>query len=85
MKKHLATITEKGINIKSFWKFIKAFLTNKDLLGSNDISLGKKNVVTTNVKALVNLNLNAYKNDFSIKQVERNLMDKTLFENGIFF
>lgn len=71
MKKHLATITEKGINIKSFWKFIKAFLTNKDLLGSNDISLGKKNVVTTNVKALVNLNLNAYKNDFSIKQVEK--------------
>ena len=51
MKKHLATITEKGINIKSFWKFIKAFLTNKDLLGSNDINLGKKNV-TTNVKAL---------------------------------
>ena len=48
----MATITEKGINIKSFWKFIKAFLTNKDLLGSNDISLGKENVVTTNVKAL---------------------------------
>ena len=47
----MATITEKGINIKSFWKFIKAFLTNKDLLGSNDINLGKKNV-TTNVKAL---------------------------------
>ena len=47
-KKHLKSITEKGINTsKCFWKFIKPFPTNKDFIGSNDITLVKKNVVIT--------------------------------------
>ena len=51
MKKHLKSITEKGINnIKSFWKFIKPFLTSKGFIGSNVITLVKINVVTTGKK-----------------------------------
>ena len=53
LKKHLKIITEKGINTnKSFWKFIKLFLTNKGFIGSNDITLVENNAVTTDKKAL---------------------------------
>ena len=42
LKKHLKSITEKGINTnKSFWKFIMPFLTNKGFIGSNGINLVK--------------------------------------------
>ena len=53
LKKHLKSITEKGINTnKSFWKFIKPFLTNKGFIGSNDIILVENNVVTNDEKTL---------------------------------
>ena len=53
LKKHLRSITEKGINNnKSFWKFIKPFLTNKGFIGSNDIILVDNDVVTTDEKTL---------------------------------
>ena len=51
LKKHLKNITEKEIsNNKSFWKFIKPFLTNKGFIGSKDITLVENDVVTTNEK-----------------------------------
>ena len=53
LKKHLRSITEKGINNnKSFWKFIKPFLTNKGFIGSNNIILVDNDVVTTDEKTL---------------------------------
>ena len=53
LKKHLKSITEKGITInKSFWIFLIPFLLNKGFIGSNDITLLKKNVVKTAEKAL---------------------------------
>ena len=53
LKKHLRSIKEKGINNnKSFWKFIKPFLTNKGFIGSNDIILVDNDVVTTDEKTL---------------------------------
>ena len=53
LKKHFKSITEKEIkNNKSFWKFIKPFLTNKSFIGSNNITLVKNDVVTTDKKTL---------------------------------
>ena len=53
LKKHLKSITEKGINNnKSFWKFVKPFLKNKGFIGSNDITLVENDVVTTDEKTL---------------------------------
>ena len=51
LKKHLKSVTEKGINNDSFWKFIKPFLTNKGFIGSNDITLVENDVSTTDEKA----------------------------------
>ena len=53
LKKHLKSVAEKGINNnKSNWKFIKSFLTNKDFIGSNDITLLDNDVVTADEKTL---------------------------------
>ena len=53
LKKHLKSITEKEINNnKSFWKFIKLFLTNKGFIGSNDITHMENDVVTADRKTL---------------------------------
>ena len=53
LKKHLKSITEKGINNnKSFWKFIKLFYTNKGSIGSTDITLVENDVVATDGKIL---------------------------------
>ena len=43
---------KKNKHNKSFWKFIKPFLTNKGFIGGNDITLVKNDVVTTEEKAL---------------------------------
>ena len=51
LKKHLKSVTEKGINNDSFWKFIKPFLTNKGFIGSNDITLVENDVSRTDEKA----------------------------------
>ena len=54
LKKHLKSIMKKGINNnKSFWKFIKCFLTNRGFVGSNGITLVDNDVVTTDEKTLV--------------------------------
>ena len=48
LKKHLKSIKENRTSTnKSFWKFIKPFLTNKVFIGSNDITFVESNVVTT--------------------------------------
>ena len=53
LKKHLKSITEKGINNKKrFWKFLKPFLANKGFIGSNDITLVENDVVTIDEKTL---------------------------------
>ena len=53
LKKHLKSITEKGINNnESFWNFIKPFLTNKGFIGSNKITLAEDGFVTIDEKAL---------------------------------
>ena len=49
-RKSLESITEKGINNNSFWKFMKHFLTNKGFIGTNDITLVENDVVTTDEK-----------------------------------
>ena len=49
-RKSLKSITEKGINNNSFWKFIKHFLANKGFIGTNDITLVENDVVTTDEK-----------------------------------
>ena len=52
---------EKGLNNNNiFWKFAKPFLTNKGLIGRNDITLVENDVVTTGEKMLTKC-LNAYK------------------------
>ena len=49
----MKSITEKGINNnKSFWKFIKPFLTNKGFIVSNDITLVENDIVATDEKTL---------------------------------
>ena len=40
MKNYLKKLTEKGLTTsKSFWKFMKPFLTNKSFTGNNDITI----------------------------------------------
>ena len=40
MKNYLKKLTEKGLTTnKSFLKFMKPFLTNKDLIGNDDVTL----------------------------------------------
>ena len=48
IKRYLDKISEKGIEAnKSFWNFIKPFMTNKDMIASKDITLiDGKNVIT---------------------------------------
>ena len=48
VKKYMDKVSEKGIETnKSFWNFIKPFMTNKGMIASNDITLTEgKNVIT---------------------------------------
>ena len=49
MKNYLEKLTEKGWTInKSFWKFMKPFLTNKGFIGNNDVTLIHKNKIISN-------------------------------------
>ena len=42
-------LTEKGLTTdKSFWKFMKPFLTNKGFIGNNDITLSKLSPMKNN-------------------------------------
>ena len=47
-KRYMNKVSEKGIKTnKSFWNFIKPFMTNKGMVASNDVTLIEgKNVIT---------------------------------------
>ena len=60
MKNYLKKLTEKGLTTnKSFWKFMKPFLTNKGFIGNNDITLIHKNKIISDEKQLTKL-FNSY-------------------------
>ena len=60
MKNYLKELTEKGLPTnKSFWKFMKPFLTNKGFTGNNDITLIHQNKIISDEKQLTKL-LNSY-------------------------
>ena len=51
MKNYLKILTEKGLTTnKRFWKFMKPFLTNKDFLGNNNVTLIHKSKIISNGK-----------------------------------
>ena len=60
MKNCLKKLTVKSLTTnKSFWKFIKPFLTNKGFIGNNDITLIHKNKIISDEKQLTKL-FNSY-------------------------
>ena len=53
MKSFLKNVTKRGITInKSFWTFIKPFLTNKGFLENSGITLIEENKVITSKREL---------------------------------
>ena len=58
VKKYMDKVSEKGIETnKSFWNFIKPFMTNKGMIASNDITLIEgKNVITNDYEISQTLN-----------------------------
>ena len=48
IKRYMDKVSEKGIETnKSFWNFVKPFMTNKGMVASNDLTLIEgKNVIT---------------------------------------
>ena len=59
-KKMYEKLTEKGLTTnKSFWKFMKPFLTNKGFIWNNDITLIHKNKIISDEKQLTKL-FNSY-------------------------
>ena len=81
MKHYLKKLTEKGLTtIKSFWKFMKPFLTNKGFTGNNDITLIHQNKTISDEKQLTKLF-----NSYYINIVEKSSSTKTFetnFENA---
>ena len=60
MKNYLKKLTEKDLTTnKSFWKFMRPFLTNKGFIGNNDITLIHKNKIISDEKQLTKL-FNSY-------------------------
>ena len=62
MKNYLKKLTEKEFFLttnKSFWKFMKLFLTNKGFIGNDDITLIHKNKIISDRKQLTKL-FNSY-------------------------
>ena len=80
MKNYLKKLTEKGLTPnKSFWKFMKPFLTNKGFTGNNDITLIHQNKIISDEKQLTKLF-----NRYYINTVEKSSDTKTFganFEN----
>ena len=59
-KNYLKKLTEKDLTTnKSFWKFMKPFLTNKGFIGNNDITLIHKNKIIPSEKQMTK-KLNSY-------------------------
>ena len=80
MKNYLKKLTEKGLTtIKSFWKFMKPFLTNKSFTVNNDVTLIHQNKIISDEKQLTKLF-----NSYYINIVEKSSYTKifgTNFEN----
>ena len=80
MKNYLKKLTAKGLTTnKSFWKFMKPFLTNKGFTGNNDITLIHQNKIISDEKQLTKLF-----NSYYINIVEKSRDTKTFgtnFEN----
>ena len=80
MYEKLKKLTEKGLTTnKSFWKFMKPFLTNKGFTGNNDITLIHQNKIISDEKQLTKLF-----NSYYINIVEKSSDTKTFgtnFEN----
>ena len=80
MKNYLKKLKEKGLTTnKSFWKFMKPFLTNKGFTGNNDITLTHQNKIISDEKQLTKLF-----NSYYINIVEKSSGTKTFgtnFEN----
>ena len=56
MKNYLKKLTEKGLTTnKSFWKFMKPFLTNKGFTGNNNITFIHQNKIISDEKQLTKL------------------------------
>ena len=81
IKNYLKKLTEKGLTTKkSFWKFMKPFLTNKGFTGNNDITLIHQNKIISDEKQLTKLF-----NSYYINIVEKGSGTKTFetdFENS---
>ena len=73
MKNCLKKLTEKGLTTnKSFWKFMKPFLTNKGFTGNNDITLIHQNKIISDEKQLTKLF-----NSYYINVIEKSSDTKT--------
>ena len=73
MKNYLKKLTEKGLTTnKSFWKFMKPFLTNKGFTGNNDITLIHQNKIISDEKQLTKMF-----NSYYINIVEKSSDTKT--------
>ena len=69
-------LTEKGLTTKkTFWKFLKPFLTNKGFIGNNDIELIHKNKIISYEKQLTKLFNSCYIN---VVEKSRGTKSKTL-------
>ena len=78
MKNYLKKLTEKGLTTnKSFWKFMKPFLTNKGFTGNNDITLIHQNKMISDEKQLTKLF-----NSYYINIVEKSSDTKTFGINS---
>ena len=65
MKNYLKILTEKGLTTnKSFWKFMKPFLTNKGFTENNDVTLIHQNKIISDEKQLTKLFNSYYINIF---------------------
>ena len=73
MKNYLKKLREKGLTTnKSFWKFMKPFLTNKGFTGNNDITLIHQNKIISDEKQSTKLF-----NSYYINIVEKSSDTKT--------
>ena len=80
MKSYLEKLTEKGLTPnKSFWKFMKPFLTNKGFIGNNDITLIHQNKIISDEKQLTKLFNSYYKN--IVEKSSGTKTFETYFEN----
>ena len=80
MENYLKKLTEKGLTTnKSFWKFMKPFLTNKGFTGNNDITLIHQNKIISDEKQLTKLFNSYYINIFEKSSGTKTF--ETNFEN----